>query len=82
LLDEPHTGLDPHACEMLDGLLEAMRGRRTILMTTHDLRLAVGLADRYAILAGGAVVHEGRRGEEDPEALRDHYFRALEGAES
>jgi heme exporter protein A len=38
LLDEPHTGLDQDACEMLDSLLRqvAISGR-TVLMTSHDL---------------------------------------------
>ena len=45
LLDEPHTGLDQDACDMLDAALRqvAVRGR-TVVMTSHDLSRAEDLA--------------------------------------
>ena len=37
LLDEPHTGLDQDACEMLDTVLRQVAARqRTVVMTSHD----------------------------------------------
>jgi heme exporter protein A len=36
LLDEPHAGLDRAGSELLDGLLEGLRGHATILLATHD----------------------------------------------
>jgi heme exporter protein A len=48
LLDEPYTGLDQEACEMLDGVLRQVTGRgRTVVMTSHDL-LRAGLLPRGA----------------------------------
>src|SRR5690606_35642359 len=38
LLDEPYTGLDPHAAGVLRGVLEHVRdGSRAVLMVTHNL---------------------------------------------
>jgi heme exporter protein A len=36
LLDEPHAGLDAAGSELLDRLLEGLRGSATILLATHD----------------------------------------------
>ena len=38
LLDEPHSGLDPHAVDILDGLLAEIRAEHTFVMATHNLR--------------------------------------------
>jgi heme exporter protein A len=56
LLDEPHTGLDQGAGEILDGLLVniAQQGR-TVVMTSHDLVRASGLASRLDILSKGRI---------------------------
>ena len=46
LLDEPHTGLDQDACDMLDEVLKevAVQGR-TVLMTSHDFVRVQNLAN-------------------------------------
>jgi heme exporter protein A len=36
LLDEPHAGLDTRGTELLDRLLEDLRGSATIMLATHD----------------------------------------------
>jgi heme exporter protein A len=57
LLDEPHTGLDQDACEMLDGALKQVTGRgRTIVMTSHDMARAADLASRFDVLSRGNIV--------------------------
>jgi heme exporter protein A len=71
LLDEPHTGLDQGASQMLDALLRmagagarssASGAARTVLLTTHNLEHAVGagmaLGQRAAILAKGRLVYQ------------------------
>jgi len=56
LLDEPHTGLDQDACEMLDGALKQVAARgRTVVMTSHDLARAQELASRFDVLARGRI---------------------------
>jgi heme ABC exporter ATP-binding subunit CcmA len=57
LLDEPDTGLDLAAFGLLESLL--LGEERTVVLTTHNLRQAARLCDRYAILAGGRIVREG-----------------------
>jgi heme exporter protein A len=71
LLDEPDTGLDPQAAEMLHGLLMELSGRapaatagstlgRTIITVTHHLERGLAIADRVLILANGRLVYDGR----------------------
>ena len=59
LFDEPYTGLDPDASTMLDEVLRGVAAQgRTVLLTTHDLPRAVGLASRVVILARGVIAYE------------------------
>jgi ABC-2 type transport system ATP-binding protein len=60
VLDEPVVGLDPAAQRTLrELLLEAKRAGRAVLLTTHQLEFARGLADRAVLLSDGAVVATG-----------------------
>ena len=56
LLDEPHTGLDQEAGEILDKVLRevALEGR-TVIMTSHDLVRAAELASRLVVLSKGKI---------------------------
>lgn len=59
LLDEPYTGLDQDASQLLDDLLRQEHSHgRTILMITHDLTHGLNLCDRTAILNRGKIVHQ------------------------
>ena len=58
-LDEPTLGLDVLARRELWRLLEGLRGRTTILLTTHYLEEAAALADRIGIMANGRLVATG-----------------------
>jgi heme exporter protein A len=65
LLDEPDTGLDPQAAEMLHGLLAALSGRsgesanqRTIVTVTHSIERGLAIADRVIILANGRIAFD------------------------
>lgn len=77
LLDEPDTGLDPQAAEMMTGLLREIGGsERTILMTTHHLERGLELADRVLILNGGMIVFDSAAADisyADLRPLYDHY---------
>ncbi len=56
LLDEPDTGLDLVGADLLERLLwDEAGGRRTVVLTTHRLDLALDLADRVVILARGRI---------------------------
>jgi ABC-2 type transport system ATP-binding protein len=56
-LDEPTSGFDPEARREFHGLVERLARDEglTALLTTHDLAEAERLADRIAIIVGGAV---------------------------
>jgi len=60
-LDEPTTGLDPHARSEMWGEIARMAGEEqmTVLLTTHYLEEADHLADRLAIVDHGTVVAAG-----------------------
>jgi heme exporter protein A len=87
LLDEPYTGLDQQAAEVLREVLVpslspprlgGMKGgarSRTVLMTTHDLERGLELCDRTAILANGRIVYQADRGDLDATSFREAYRR-------
>jgi heme ABC exporter ATP-binding subunit CcmA len=57
LLDEPHAGLDQAGRDVVDGLVRAAaRAGATVIVASHELDRARGLADRIAVLAGGTVL--------------------------
>ncbi len=58
-LDEPYTGLDPHAAASLRGVLERLKdGRRTVVLVTHNLAQGLELADRVVVQVGGEWVSD------------------------
>jgi len=61
LMDEPFGALDPPTREEIRGEFRALaRGLgKTIVFVTHDLREALALADRIALLAAGHLVFLG-----------------------
>jgi heme exporter protein A len=79
LFDEPHTGLDQDACDMLDRVLRdvALSGR-TIVMTSHDLARIESLATRFDVLTRGAIVASTSRDDLRGNVL-DFYRDALAG---
>jgi len=81
LLDEPYTGLDQHAAEMLTGWLRRLRSsHRTTLMVTHDLERGIDLADRVAILHNGRLVYEESRSAIDIATFRQTYYEFVENS--
>ena len=56
LLDEPYSGLDPHAVEVFDQLIDSVRGDRTFIMVSHDLDKGFHMCTHALVLARGRVV--------------------------
>jgi len=54
-LDEPTLGLDVLARRELWKVIEGLKGRVTIILTTHYLEEAEALSDRIAVMAGGSL---------------------------
>ena len=79
LLDEPHTGLDQEACEMLDEVLMGVSSRgRTVVMTSHDLERSAKLAWRFDVLAHGKIIASATKAELDPNQLLGFYRQNLQ----
>ena len=72
LLDEPYSGLDPHAVEVFDQLIESVRDGRTFIMVSHDLEKGLSMCTHALVLAKGRVVTFAER-----DSLDTDEFRAL-----
>jgi len=81
LLDEPHTGLDQDACDMLDGVLRdvAVSGR-TVVMTSHDFVRVQNLASRFDVLSRGRIVASIPANKLSPDGLQAFYRQSMEQA--
>lgn len=73
LLDEPYSGLDPHAIEIFDELIESVREDRTFVMVSHDLEKGLALATHVLVLARGRVVAFAEKDELAPNEFRELY---------
>lgn len=76
LLDEPYTGLDPNAAQVLTELVADLVGEgRTVLLTTHNLERGLALGRRVVVLSQGQVVHDARGEAVDPSTFPGLYRR-------
>ncbi len=70
-LDEPTTGLDPRARQLLWEVVERFRDEGgTVVITTHYMEEAAALCDDIAIMDGGKIIARG-----SPRALIDSLGR-------
>ena len=72
-LDEPYSGLDPHAMDILDSLIASVRAEHTFVMISHDLQKGLELCSHALILAKGSVVMFEEREAIDPDAFAATY---------
>ncbi|MBI3151528.1 MAG: heme ABC exporter ATP-binding protein CcmA [Chloroflexi bacterium] len=78
LFDEPYTGLDQDASEMLDEVLRSVAAEgRTVVMTSHDLARAEDLATRFDILSRGVIAASATQKELQKTNLLAFYKQAL-----
>lgn len=78
LFDEPYTGLDQDACEMLDDVLRSVAADgRTVVMTSHDLARAEDIATRFDILSRGVITASTTRRQLKNTNLLGFYKQAL-----
>ena len=80
LLDEPYSGLDPHAAELFDELIgraRAERASRTFIMVSHDLDKGFDLCTHALILARGQVVLMAEKAGLDRDAFRELYLATV-----
>jgi heme exporter protein A len=81
LFDEPYTGLDPEAAQMLDTVLRTVaQAGRTVLLSTHDLPRSLALADRVVILVRGVLAHAAATAGLAAAEFADTYAAVTQGA--
>lgn len=56
LLDEPYSGLDPHAVEIFDELIAQVKDDRTFVMVSHDLHKGFSMASHVLVMSQGRSV--------------------------
>jgi len=69
IMDEPTIGLDPHQILIVRDLIASLRGRMTVIISSHILPEIEMTCDRVLIINQGRVVAEGT-----PAALRREIF--------
>ncbi len=85
-LDEPTLGLDVLARRELWSAIERMRGRLTVVLTTHYLEEAEALCDRIAVMVDGNILAEGTTSElcsaTGTEKLEDAFIKIAQGGKT
>ena len=82
-LDEPTLGLDVLARSELWDLILSLKGRVTVILTTHYMEEAEALSDRIAIMAGGKLrtcdTAENIKKAADTDNLEQAFIRIVKG---
>src|SRR5580704_16827073 len=63
IMDEPTIGLDPHQILIVRDLIASLRGRMTVIISSHILPEIEVTCDRVLIINGGRVVAQGTAAE-------------------
>ena len=75
LADEPFTGLDADACKHLISVLsDFAQNAGTILMTTHDINIALKCCDRAVVLDKGSLIFDAMTADMDTDSFAQDYL--------
>ncbi len=78
LLDEPFTGLDQHAADMLMKTLSRLSDEgRTVVMITHNLDVGIDMSSRVAIQVAGKISFDSPTDGLNHNEFRDLYFKTV-----
>ena len=78
LLDEPFTGLDRQATDLLrEQLAAAGEADKIVVLTTHELDAVDGICDQLLVLRGGRVVSQVQERGMAARLVKEHYHAAL-----
>ncbi len=69
IMDEPTIGLDPHQIIIVRDLIASLRGRMSVIISSHILPEIEATCDRVLIINGGRIVAQG-----SPAELRHEIF--------
>jgi len=74
LVDEPATGLSPDNVHRLTNKLRELKGETTIIIVEQVIRAALQIADSYAVIRDGAIMHQDRVSsiDKDEEAVQKY----------
>ncbi len=75
IMDEPTIGLDPHQIQGIRRLIDGLRGRHTVILSSHILPEIERSCDRVIIINRGHLVATGTRSELQQEFLPGVHFR-------
>ncbi len=79
-LDEPYTGLDQHAIEILNGVLDKLKTKdRTIFMITHNFEQGLDLSQRVLIIVKGRIAYEKGTQGLSPDEMKNIYLNTVGG---
>jgi len=83
-LDEPTLGLDVLARADLWELIESLKGKMTVILTTHYMEEAERLSDRVGIMKSGKLIAVGTADElktnTGTEKFEDAFVKIVKGA--
>lgn len=71
IMDEPTIGLDPHQVIMIRDLISKLKGKMSVILSSHILPEIEMSCDRVIIINGGKIVGQGT-----PKELRDIFINA------
>ena len=84
-LDEPTLGLDVISRSELWDLIKGLKGRVTVILTTHYMEEAEALADRIAIMKDGRLLicdtAENIKAVAGADKFEEAFIRIVKGAE-
>jgi heme exporter protein A len=76
LLDEPYTGLDANAVDILNRILDEAAGAgKTLILTTHDFAQGIRAATRVVIIDRGKIVFDAAAGDPAVSEAYNQYIR-------
>ena len=73
IMDEPTIGLDPHQIIIVRDLIASLRGRMSVIISSHILPEIEATCDRVLIINGGRIVAQG-----SPADLRHEIFGSIQ----
>ena len=76
-LDEPYSGLDPHAAGIVDRMLAESRQRRTLVTVSHSLESGFAQASHVLLLAKGRQVLFSQQSQLEYNEFKNVYYEQV-----
>jgi len=75
IYDEPFVNLDFNTSNKLKDIILSLKGRKTLLITSHHLDLVIDICDRFLILDKGEIVETIRKSDFDSKEKIKQLFK-------